>query len=188
MGLAALTGVPVDRVALAHQVHGREVVVHSGAWRGLLRGGDADGHFASGTTTLMAVTLADCVPVFIGHQSGAAAVLHSGWKGTMAQIVSRGIELFASHGMPARELVVHCGPSICGRCYQVGPDVYARLTGVSVAHPTAVDLRAIIAGQADAAGVGEVSVSEWCTRCHNDRFFSHRGGDVGRQIGMILSR
>ena len=188
MGLSALTGVAVDRVALGHQVHGPEVVVHDGSWRGLLRVGDADGHFARGTPTLLAVTLADCVPIFIGHKSGAAAVLHSGWKGTAAQIVNRGIELFAWHGMPARELVVHCGPSICGRCYQVGPDVYARLTGVSADHPTAVDLRAIIAGQAATAGVGDVSVSEWCTRCHNDRFFSHRCGDVGRQIGIILSR
>jgi hypothetical protein len=186
--LGAHATVPVERIALAHQAHGTDIVVHDGTWRGILRGWDADGHFATGTPTLMTVTLADCVPIFIGHSSGAAAVLHSGWKGTAAQIVNRGIALFASHGMRASELTVHCGPAICGDCYQVRPDVYARLTGETVDHPTPVDLRAIIASQARQAGVSDVSVSDSCTRCHNDRFFSHRCGDVGRQIGIIVSR
>ncbi len=189
LGLGALVGMPVDRLAVAHQVHGSDVIGHEGVWRGLLRCGDADGHFApAGTATLMAVTLADCVPIFIGHRSGAAAILHSGWKGTAARIVHRGIERFASHGLPASELMVHCGPSICGRCYEVGPEVHSQLTGVAPDYPTPVDLRAIVADQARAAGVCDVSVATWCTRCHNDRFFSHRCGDSGRQIGVIISR
>lgn len=188
LGLEAFADGIVERLALAHQVHGTDVIVHDGAWRGLLRGRDADGHFAHGSPTLMAVTLADCVPIFVGHPSGAAAVLHSGWKGTAAQIARHGIELFASRGMKASDLVVHCGPSICGACYEVGPDVYTRLTGATVDRPTPVDLRAIIAAQARAAGVRDISISAWCTRCHNDRFFSHRCGDSGRQIGVIISR
>ena len=42
--------------------------------------------------------------------------------------------------------------------------------------------------QARAAGVAAVSVSGWCTRCHGDRFFSHRGGDAGRQLGIVALR
>jgi copper oxidase (laccase) domain-containing protein len=31
-----------------------------------------------------------------------------------------------------------------------------------------------------------VSISDRCTRCDNDRFYSHRAGDAGRQLGVLL--
>jgi hypothetical protein len=30
-------------------------------------------------------------------------------------------------------------------------------------------------------------VSESCTRCNNDRFYSHRAGDAGRQVGVLIA-
>jgi len=188
LGLDQDRGTPHERIVVAHQVHGTRVLVHRSGWNGLLRAGDADGHFAAGSPTLMAVTLADCVPIFLGHPSGAAAVLHSGWKGTAAGIALEGVARFASAGLAAHDVVAHCGPSICDRCYEVGPDVYERVTGRSVEHPTTVDLRARIAEQLRDAGVRRVTISGWCTRCNNDRFFSHRCGDSGRQVGVIVSR
>jgi copper oxidase (laccase) domain-containing protein len=53
--------------------------------------------------------------------------------------------------------------------------------------PTTVDLRALIAEHAHALGVRQISVSPFCTRCDNDRFYSHRAGDVGRQLGVIVA-
>lgn len=174
------------RLATAHQVHGGTVLLHVAGWDGWLRARAADGHVSLSPGTAMAVTVADCVPVFLAHPRGAAAVVHSGWRGTVAGVIRRAIERLVTGGFPARELTVHCGPAICGDCYEVSPDVYGQLTGLTVAAPRPVDLRAIIAGDARAAGVGDVTVSEWCTRCHNDRFFSHRAGDTGRQLGVIV--
>jgi copper oxidase (laccase) domain-containing protein len=31
-------------------------------------------------------------------------------------------------------------------------------------------------------------VSSSCTRCDNDTFFSHRAGDSGRQIAVIVAK
>jgi polyphenol oxidase len=135
----------------------------------------------------MAVSIADCVPVFLAHPSGAVAVLHSGWRGTAARIVERGIAALAILGAPAAELHVHLGPAICGRCYEVSPDVYAQLTGRTPPGPATVDIRALIASHARESGVRHVTVSDACTRCDNDRFFSHRAGDAGRQLGVIHS-
>jgi copper oxidase (laccase) domain-containing protein len=56
-----------------------------------------------------------------------------------------------------------------------------------VARAATVDLRALIADHAHAAGVRHISISPWCTRCHQDRFFSHRGGDEGRQLGAMIA-
>lgn len=175
------------RLVHAHQVHGGTVVDHRAGWAGILRVPDADGHASFEVPTAMAVTLADCVPVFIAHPSGAASVVHSGWRGTVAQITTRAIGRMAAAGLAPADLVVHCGPSICGRCYEVSADVYTQLTGLPTAGPRAVDLRALIADSARAAGVRQVSTSTSCTRCHNDRFYSHRAGDSGRQLGVIVS-
>jgi YfiH family protein len=174
-----------SRLATAKQVHGAKVHVHDGVWTGWLRADDGDGHLAPARGTAMAVTVADCVPVFLAHPSGAAAILHSGWRGTASRITEHAIAMFAALGLVPRDLIMHCGPAICGRCYEVSPDVYAALTGQVVTQPTTVDLRAIIVDRARSAGVREISVSESCTRCDNDRFFSHRAGDHGRQIGVL---
>jgi YfiH family protein len=173
------------RLATARQVHGARVIVHGGDWEGWLRGDDADGHVALDRGTAMAVSVADCVPVFLAHPGGATAVLHSGWRGTEARIVERAIATLAQHGRPASELLLHLGPAICGRCYEVSPEVHARLTGRAVDRPTPVDLRGLIADHARAQGVRHISLSPLCTRCDNARLFSHRMHDPGRQLGVV---
>jgi polyphenol oxidase len=147
----------------------------------------ADGHLSVPRGTAMAVTVADCVPIFLAHPSGAIALLHSGWRGTAARILAHAVDALAHRGVPAHELRAHLGPAICGRCYEVSPDVYAALTGTSVPAPTTVDLRALLADHARALGVRRISVSPFCTRCDNDRFFSHRAGDSGRQLGVMVA-
>ena len=175
------------RLATARQVHRDRLISHGTGWEGWLRGGDADGHFALDRGTGMAVTIADCVPVFLAHSSGAVALLHSGWRGTVSRIVERAIDVFESRGMPGAELTLHLGPAICGGCYEVSPDVFERLTGRAVDRPTTIDLRALIADHARLRGVRGISISESCTRCNNDRFYSHRAGDSGRQLGVLIA-
>jgi len=174
------------RFATARQVHGARVLVHSGDWEGWLRVSDADGHAAPGRGTAAAVSVADCVPIFLAHPAGATALLHSGWRGTAARILDQGVIALAHRGLAASELRVHLGPAICGTCYEVSPDVYRQLTGKEVRAPTTVDLRVLLADRARQLGLRHVTISPSCTRCNNERFFSHRAGDSGRQIGVIV--
>jgi polyphenol oxidase len=175
------------RLATATQVHGDTVLEYRDGWEGWLRGDSADGHLSLARGTAMAVTIADCVPVFVAHPSGATAILHSGWRGTAARITERAIRRFAAHGVRPHELRVHCGPAICGRCYAVSADVALQLTGRHVGHAVTIDLRELVTRQVRDLGVRHVSSSPYCTRCDNDRFFSHRAGDLGRQLGVILA-
>ena len=175
------------RLATAHQVHGDRVILHGTGWEGWLRVDDADGHAALERGTGVAVSIADCVPVFLAHASGAIALLHSGWRGTAARIIERALDLLASRGIPSAELHMHLGPAICGACYEVSPDVAAQLTGRAVDRPTTVDLRAIIADHARLRGVRRITTSPKCTRCNNEEFFSHRAGDAGRQLGVMIA-
>lgn len=180
----ALEALGAPRLASARQVHGTRVLVHQEAWQGWLRVDGADGHVVIGAGAA-AITIADCVPVFIAHPSGAVGIVHAGWRGTAGGILGQGLRLFAAHGFPIDELVVHLGPSICGRCYTVGEDVYERLTGWPTKRPRNVDLRALLAEQAAQLGVARWSASGECTNCDNDLLFSHRAGDAGRQIACI---
>ena len=175
------------RFVTARQVHGARVIVHSSDWEGWLRAAEADGHAAPSRGTAAAVSIADCVPVFLAHPSGATALLHSGWRGTVARILDMGVSALAQRGFAAAELRVHLGPAICGKCYEVSPDVYRQLTGKEVRAATPVDLRALLADRARQLGLRHVTISPWCTRCHNERFFSHRAGDTGRQLGVIVA-
>jgi purine-nucleoside/S-methyl-5'-thioadenosine phosphorylase / adenosine deaminase len=93
----------------------------------------------------------------------------------------------AQRGHPAAELRLHVGPAICGNCYQVSEDVYRQLTGRTSGSRTTVDLRLLIADHARAAGVRHVTTSTSCTRCNNDVFYSHRAGDAGRQLSVMLA-
>ena len=93
----------------------------------------------------------------------------------------------AMRGIPSSELGVHLGPAICGSCYEVSADVFARVTGRAADRATVLDLRAVIADHARLRGVRRISTSAYCTRCDNERFFSHRAGDRGRQLGVMIA-
>ena len=176
------------RVVSIRQVHGTRVLVHTAGWEGWLRGEEADGHIAIEKGTALTVGIADCVPVFIAHPSGVVALLHSGWRGTAAGITTEAIGTLARNGIAPDELAIHLGPAICGRCYEVSAEVREQLTGQPVTRAGHVDLRSLIAEHATETGVQKITVSSFCTKCDNDRFFSHRAGDAGRQIGVIAAQ
>ena len=71
--------------------------------------------------------------------------------------------------------------------HQSIPDVHSAVTGSAVERPTPLDRRAAIADRARRRGVRNIAVSEWCTRCSNDQLYSHRAGDDGRQLGVLIS-
>jgi copper oxidase (laccase) domain-containing protein len=50
-----------------------------------------------------------------------------------------------------------------------------------------VDLRAILEEQASSLGARDnrITTSKDCTLCGRDDFFSHRKGDLGRQVALI---
>lgn len=178
-----------DTLALAsiRQVHGTRLVVHNGGWTGWLRGPEADGHIATSRGVGLAVSIADCVPVFLAHESGVTGLLHSGWRGTAGRIVQDAINLMTRQGIAASEILVHLGPAICGRCYEVDADVRAQLTGRPATRSGNVDLRSLIAEHASELGVQRIGVSAECTKCDNGTFFSHRAGDAGRQVSVIVA-
>lgn len=185
--LAEAAGFP--SVVVSRQVHGADVHVHDEGATGLLIRPPADGHVTRTPGLLLAVTVADCVPVFVADPARrAVALLHAGWRGAAAGIVERGLgALGRLAGSRPDELHVHLGPAICGACYQVGAEVFEALRVRAGADKGYLDLRAVLAARVEEAGVdpARITLSSHCTRCDGGSFFSHRGGDAGRLAALL---
>lgn len=112
-------------VVQAHQVHGTRVaVVTSGATtRDELEGYDALTTNVPGVT--IGVRTADCVPVLLHDPvRHAVAAVHSGWRGTVADVLGQAIAtMHAVWQTDARDLVAVIGPSISPESFQVGQEV-----------------------------------------------------------------
>ncbi len=180
------------RTAHARQVHGARLLRHAEGAPGFLVSDGYDGHLTREPGVLLAVSIADCVPVFLLSRRGrAVALLHAGWRGVAAGVLERGVAaLCEMAGAEPAELSVHLGPAICGACYEVGPEVHEALGLRPPDRNTPIDLRAVLAGRALSLGVprAEVTRSSWCTRCGDSPFFSHRGGDAERQMALLAIR
>jgi len=175
----------------ARQVHGAEVRKHEPRDEqratGLRLAPDCDGHVTSEPGVLLAVSAADCVPIFVVEPAArAVAALHAGWRGVAAGVLERGLAALAARG-GRTEVRVHLGPSICGSCYEVGPEVFEAVGLVPLERPAPIDLRGVLARRAIEHGVApeHVTISEHCTLCTASGLFSHRGGDRGRQVGYL---
>jgi polyphenol oxidase len=174
----------------ARQVHAANVLVHGDVPAGILIAGDADGHATTHTGVALAVSVADCVPIFIvAPEARAVALLHGGWRGVAAGILERGVaRLVADLGAEPAELHVHFGPAICGECFEVGAEV-PRALGAAEGREGKqhLDLRAVLADRARAMGIVQehLSTSAYCTRCGDSPFFSHRAGCRERQIAVL---
>jgi polyphenol oxidase len=167
---------------MGRQVHGAVVREHGALSPGLLLADDSDGHITAAPGNLLAVSVADCVPVFVVQAAQrSVAVLHAGWRGTAAGILANCIALMGN------DVFLHFGPAICGECYEVGPEVHVALGLPEPARNRPVDVRAVLATQSGALGIAEdrITTSTWCTRCGDSPFYSHRAGHPERQVGVI---
>ncbi len=176
-------------VVHAPQVHGTKVLRHTSALPGWVLTPQADGHVTGTGGVLLTVSVADCVPVYLYDPSAnLVGLLHAGRKGVAHQILQAGLQGLEDLGGRREKVVVHVGPSICGDCYEVGPEVHVELGLPEPEGSEPVDLRAMLREQASGLGIsGErFSASNRCTRCPPQAgLFSHRRGHSGRQVAYI---
>jgi YfiH family protein len=185
----AATGLDANQVLMGVQVHGievtrREIAPDPNPYadpgpRPVTV--EADGQATSTPGLTPAVLVADCLPVALVGPGGIAMV-HCGWRGMADGIVERGVR-------ETRATAAAVGPGIGPCCYEVGDEVRQRLEslGPGISSDRMLDLREVAARLLDRAGVGDVQVSELCTSCNPELFFSHRrdGERTGRQAGFV---
>jgi hypothetical protein len=187
---------PGATLADMHQVHGADVVEWSpSAPRAGASGSPScDGIVTTQPNVVLAVRVADCVPVLVAHaDAGVVGAAHAGRKGVVEAVVPATVERM--RGLGARRLTAWIGPHICGACYEVPADMQADVAHVEPATLAAtswgtpsLDLGAGVRAQLERLDVEVVDVSR-CTRESAD-LYSHRrdGAAAGRLAGLVRLR
>lgn len=193
MGAADL----LDTLVVPNQVHGDAVAVIDEPGRrpeSLASGADA----VVCTVPDQAVMLlfADCTPVVLAAPGGFA-VVHSGWRGTLAGIAGKAAEVLAREcGCLTAQVRAAIGPHISGQSYEVSQELLdtfcARFGHIACAAPRHLDMSACIAASLSEVGVRPEAVCDTglCTAKLTDRFFSHRAemGKTGRHAAVAFMR
>lgn len=186
-----------DDVALVHQVHGAAVARVGRGAGALAVVAEADASFTTEVGVILAVRVADCVPVLLAGP-GVVGVAHAGWRGAALGVVDAVLDaMIGATGAPAEAFVAAIGPAISARRFEVGPEVVEGLvaTGVSAAEVVAfvgprgrphVDLPGVVRRQLERRGVA-AEVLDRCT-VEDAELFSHRrdGPTTGRSAGVVV--
>lgn len=158
---------------------------------------EADGLITDKNNMTLLVFYADCVPILLADPTTKAiGAVHSGWRGTKAEIVRKAIEKMKSlHKCNPKNIMAAIGPAI-GKChFEVSEDIFNEFKGsVSKAFTEEkngkfyVDLPNSVKNQLLLSGVPEenIAVSDLCTYC-NDFLYSYRreGSSAGRMAAFI---
>ena len=178
-------------VASVGQVHGADVaLVHEGG-----QVAAHDGLVTDETGLLLTVISADCALVLLADpESGVVGACHSGWRGTVANIVIRTVEKMEEVGAQAHRLHAYLSPCIGVEAFEVGEEVAEAFGSEAVVHRPHwerphIDLKAAVATQLRESGVSEAQteIDTACTATDRGRFYSYRAesGTAGRMVGFI---
>lgn len=198
--LAQQVGFDLDRALMTVQAHGANVATFH---RRRPEGGQcvfSTDALATDVPGQAIVTYhADCFPLLFGDTSRAVvAGAHAGWRGALAGVATKTVQtLQVAYGTSPDQLDVLIGPGICGRCYQVGADVAQQFSArygredeylAAVDGDLRLDLEALLRLQLQDAGVApdRIQAAGWCTR-EEHRWFSRRGGRVGRFLAVVVA-
>jgi polyphenol oxidase len=199
--LASAIGIEAHQLIFPSQVHKTRIVhVHAGLDKSELM--ETDALITNERGFCLAVMSADCVPILLyDRKNGAVAAVHSGWRGTVAKILSQTLEEMSSrYGTLGENIVAGIGPSVSQESYEVGDEV---IESVMSSFPNAdqllvntmpnkakLDLWKANTYQLLNFGVRQenIELSNLCTVKNNQYFFSARKGDAGRFAAGIMLR
>lgn len=202
----AAIGVVTEDVVISAQTHTANVKIVTAAdrGRGVIREKeytDVDGLITNEPNVVLCTQYADCVPLFfVDPVKRVVATSHAGWRGTAAGIAAVTVEkMVAAFGCDPADIIAGIGPSIGHCCFEVDNPVYEAFSQVAVFDDTCftdngggkyhIDLWQVNRNWMLKAGLlpDHITVTDLCTRCHPDLFWSHRktGNDRGSLAAFI---
>jgi YfiH family protein len=187
-----LPGADLGAVAVLDQVHGADVARVTEPRGPLAAVARADAAFTTERGVVLAVKVADCVPVIVAGE-GIVGVAHAGWRGTAAAVV-RALVRAMREERGGVALAAAVGPCIGVESYEVGPEVVAALRAAGLRDEDFlversprphVDLGRAVLAQLAAEGVAADRVAR--STAVDPDLYSHRrdGPDTGRSAGVV---
>ncbi len=210
--LSEVFSLPPERIFFLKQTHkdqshyiGQDAPAKNGLWYA-----DGDAMYTDQNDMLLVIRTADCIPLFLkaagiskteNRIKAVAGIVHAGWRGLKEGIVEKTMHEIQHtfFGETPAEWELSMGPAISGDVYQVDSETASwfshKKKQIELTDKYLVDLyseakdRMLILGKKIPGTITGISGSlESCTYTGNDLFYSHRKGDVKRNLNTIILR
>ena len=201
--LATAIGVDADSFTYTNQTHTTNVAVVEPKDRGR-RFLETDGLVTNVPGICLVTFYADCVPLyFVDPVKKAIGLSHSGWRGTVHKMGKVTVETMRdAYGTRPEDVIAAIGPSICQDCYEVSEEVIEQFRNnfekslwselFYQKENGKYQLNLWKANQVVLMEAGikkeHIAVTNVCTHCNPDIFFSHRTtGEKRGNLSALLA-
>ena len=210
LAFADALGIDGTKIISVPQIHSADVlfVTDKDAGAGVFEKAkfECDGYVTTEAELPIGVKTADCVPILLEarDETGkviAVSAVHAGWRGTAAKISVNALDKLFSLGAKKENIYVAIGVCIDECCYEVGSDFANEINQQLGQNYENKHIRKRENGSlyADLKGMNidillewgvpfeNIDVSEYCTCCNPELFYSHRGqkGKRGAMMSVI---
>ena len=203
--LASALGYDVKKTVLSHQVHSDVVrTVTAANCLGLDHHTypECDGLITNTPGVALVIFTADCTPILLHDPvTGAVGAAHAGWRGTAMDIAGKTVNAMVhAFGCNPKNIRAAIGPNIGFCCFETDGEVPSAMVETFGADVTKyirpqgnkyyVNLKEINRHALERAGVECIEISDVCTACQHQRFWSHRitHGERGSQGAVIVCK
>ena len=170
------------------QEHGTEIVWLEDDERSLGITGDALATISS--QKVIAITVADCLPLLLIEQSGILSLMHLGWRGIEGGLLEKTLQFIRSKS--SEPITAVLGPCIDTCCYEFGQNELRilvekygeKIVGRTNKGSIAFDMRACVKEILKSSNVEIKYEEDSCTKC-DSRYWSFRADGTGKRQVMI---
>lgn len=206
--LSRLLDVPLEDFIFTQQTHSanfRRVSVADkgrGAYDTTDAFSDTDALYTYDPGVVLCSFAADCVPVIIrDRNSGLIAVAHSGWQGTIKEIIPKLLhQLIEIEQSNPAHMDIQIGAAISQQQFEVDQDVYAKFNSLGYAdefiyfndltNKYHIDNQATVKRQCELAGIptDQVFIDPTCTFSSVDGFSYRQDKKSGRHLIFAMKK
>ncbi len=203
-------GLNSDKVFTVKQVHGDNICIINSSLRGThpVDGShhsslpiEADAIITNIKNLPIGVFTADCLPIVLADIRGrVVGIIHAGRVGTSLEITKKTVgKIKENFSVSAEDIIAAIGPGIGGCCYEVDEksinpfkDRLEYFEKIAIEKDNGrwmLNLIGVNKIQLMESGLKSKNIftAEFCTSCHNDKFFSYRreGKTAGRMVSFV---
>jgi len=200
--LCKTLGISTDNIVCSTQVHGTNVrIVTQDDRGGLFRPNShqADALITNSPNVALMVFTADCVPILLHNPvKNVIGAVHAGWRSAVANITGITIKKMQNEfNCSPTDIRASIGPCISKCCFETDADVADAVKAALPLHydicvtksgnKFMIDLKEINRIMLSNAGIEHIEITDECTSCLSDKYWSHRKtqGQRGSQAAVI---
>jgi len=155
---------------------------------------ETDAFITNKSNLILGIQVADCAVVLLSDpENGIIGATHAGWRGAIAGIVKKTVNLMISAGARPDRMIAYISPCISQENFEVGQEVAAQypvefVDYTSYKNPH-LNLKGFLKNHLEQTGVPskQIEVSKCCTVNDAEKFYSYRREQKksGRMLGLI---